>query len=277
MKTAKKLSIWLWALIFGAGLIGNVPVIPAHATTVYVTPTGSKYHTHKCGRGSFYTDSLENAKARGLTACSKCFPNGAPSTSSSSSRKSTTTTSKTTTTSRTKTKSMTVSPSSIVLLPGQSKQLKVKSASGTVTYKSSNTGVAKVDARGKITAKKKGKATITISSSNGKKSCKVKVEQIKLNQTSMDLTVDDEELSYDFITVKGCSHTPTYRSTDEEVVSVDEAGNVEAEGEGKATIIVRVHGKTLKCKVRVEEASYDDEEPFSDYENEDEDEDYYGY
>ena len=68
-----------------------------------------------------------------------------------------------------------------------------------------------------------------ISSSNGKKSCKVKVEQIKLNQTSMDLTVDDEELSYDFITVKGCSHTPTYRSTDEEVVSVDEAGNVEAE------------------------------------------------
>ena len=147
MKTAKKLSIWLFVLVFGAGLIGNVPVIPAHAITV--------------------------------------------------------------------------SPSSIVLLPGQSKRLKVKSASGTVTYKSSNTRVAKVDARGKITAKKKGKATITISSSNGKKSCKVKVEQIKLNQTSMDLTVDDEELSYDFITVKGCSHTPTYRSTDEEVVSVE--------------------------------------------------------
>lgn len=205
MKTAKKLSIWFFVLVFGAGLIGNVPVIPAHAITV--------------------------------------------------------------------------SPSSIVLLPGQSKRLKVKSASGTVTYKSSNTRVAKVDARGKITAKKKGKATITISSSNGKKSCKVKVEQIKLNQTSMDLTLDDEELSYDFITVKGCSHTPTYRSTDEEVVSVDEAGNVEAEGEGTATIIVRVHGKTLKCKVRVEEVSVDDEESFSDdeEEEEDEDEDYYGY
>ena len=202
MKTAKKLSIWLFVLVFGAGLIGNVPVIPAHAITV--------------------------------------------------------------------------SPSSIVLLPGQSKRLKVKSASGTVTYKSSNTRVAKVDARGKITAKKKGKATITISSSNGKKSCKVKVEQIKLNQTSMDLTVDDED---EFICVKGCSHTATFRSTDEEVVSVDNEGNVEAEGEGKAMIIVRVHGKTLKCKVRVEGVSDDDEEYFSDDEEkeEDDDEDYYGY
>ena len=86
-------------------------------------------------------------------------------------------------------------------------------------------------------------------------------------------------VTYDFITVKGCSHTPTYRSTDEEVVSVDEAGNVEAEGEGTATIIVRVHGKTLKCKVRVEGVSVDDEESFSDdeEEEEDEDEDYYGY
>lgn len=204
MKTVKNLSTWLLVLVFGAGLIGNVP---AYA----------------------------------------------------------------------KTKSMTVSPSSIVLLPGQSKQLKVKSASGTVAYKSSNTGVAKVDARGKITAKKKGKATITISSSNGKKSCKVKVEQIKLNQTSMNLTAGDEELGYDFISVKGCSHKATFRSTDEDVVSVDEAGNVEAEGEGTATIIVRVHGKTLKCKVKVAKASYDDEKDFSDYEDEDEDEDYYGY
>lgn len=41
--------------------------------TVYVTRTGSKYHTHKCGNGTFTPDSLTNAKARGLTACSKCF------------------------------------------------------------------------------------------------------------------------------------------------------------------------------------------------------------
>lgn len=46
---------------------------PAQGQTVYVTPTGSKYHTHKCGNGTYSPATLEEAQARGLTPCSKCF------------------------------------------------------------------------------------------------------------------------------------------------------------------------------------------------------------
>lgn len=40
---------------------------------VYVTPTGSKYHSKACGRGNYTASTLANAKARGLTPCSKCY------------------------------------------------------------------------------------------------------------------------------------------------------------------------------------------------------------
>ncbi|MDO5519891.1 MAG: ComEC/Rec2 family competence protein [bacterium] len=40
---------------------------------VYVTPTGKKYHKKACGRGTFTKATIKSAKARGLTACSKCF------------------------------------------------------------------------------------------------------------------------------------------------------------------------------------------------------------
>lgn len=40
---------------------------------VLVTATGSKYHTHKCGNGTYYDAPLSEALARGLTPCSKCY------------------------------------------------------------------------------------------------------------------------------------------------------------------------------------------------------------
>jgi endonuclease YncB( thermonuclease family) len=46
---------------------------PAQGQTVYVTPTGSKYHTHKCGNGTYSPASLESAQNSGLTPCSKCY------------------------------------------------------------------------------------------------------------------------------------------------------------------------------------------------------------
>ncbi|MBC1520391.1 hypothetical protein HB912_01875 [Listeria aquatica] len=40
---------------------------------VLVTKTGSKYHNRKCGNGTYYPATLSEAKARGLTPCSKCY------------------------------------------------------------------------------------------------------------------------------------------------------------------------------------------------------------
>lgn len=42
-------------------------------STVLVTPTGECYHTHKCGRGTYYESTLQEAKARGLRPCKKCY------------------------------------------------------------------------------------------------------------------------------------------------------------------------------------------------------------
>lgn len=41
--------------------------------TVYVTPTGKKYHySSSCNGGSYSATTLDNALSRGLTACEKC-------------------------------------------------------------------------------------------------------------------------------------------------------------------------------------------------------------
>lgn len=42
-------------------------------TYVLVTRTGSKYHLKKCGNGTYYQATLDDALARGLDPCSKCF------------------------------------------------------------------------------------------------------------------------------------------------------------------------------------------------------------
>lgn len=40
---------------------------------VMITRTGECYHTHKCGNGTYFWVSLQEAKNRGLRACQKCY------------------------------------------------------------------------------------------------------------------------------------------------------------------------------------------------------------
>ncbi len=61
-----------------AAAAAQAPEAPAPDTQgvqqmVLVTPTGEKYHARKCGNGTYTPDTLENATARGLTPCSKCY------------------------------------------------------------------------------------------------------------------------------------------------------------------------------------------------------------
>ena len=97
MKTIKK-TILSFTLVFFMMILpvgDSAGMVTAQAQTmVYVTPTGSKYHTHKCGRGNFYQTTLSNALARGLTPCKKCF--GSSGGYSQTRKSSTTTTKKTT-------------------------------------------------------------------------------------------------------------------------------------------------------------------------------------
>lgn len=81
----KRLKRSLYALIISlslvlvspdtiAGIQTNVAAeVQAKSTTVYVTKTGKKYHKKKCGNGTYTKSTLDKAKARGLTKCSKCY------------------------------------------------------------------------------------------------------------------------------------------------------------------------------------------------------------
>ena len=98
---------------------------------------------------------------------------------------------------------ITLNKTSATLVKGASLQLKATvtpadAADGMVTWKSSNTSVAKVSSSGLVTAVAKGTATITVTTKDGSKTatCKVTVKDpvvnvtgVKLNTTAATLAV----------------------------------------------------------------------------------------
>lgn len=46
---------------------------PVVEQTVLITPTGTKYHSHKCGKGDYQPTSLENAQQQGFEPCKRCY------------------------------------------------------------------------------------------------------------------------------------------------------------------------------------------------------------
>lgn len=232
-------GVILLAMIQPADSLGNVPDAKAE-TTVYVTRTGSKYHTHKCGNGTYYAATLSEAKQRGLTACQKCFPGGAPSDTTGSTGSSGSTGTKTTSV------KIKLNASSVVLVKGSTKKLKVKGGTGKITWKSSKRAVAKVSGSGKVTARKKGNATITATRSGKSAKCKVKVEEPKLTQNSLTLVLNDSKT----LKLKGCGHKVSWSTSDDMVCDVTK-GKLTPYEPGTATIKAKVHGKAFKCKVKV--------------------------
>ena len=159
MKTIKKsvISIVL-ALVMIAMPVGDtLALTPVYAdTTVYVTRTGSKYHTHKCGNGTYYASTLSAAIARGLTACAKCFGGSSGYSYTSSTSSSSHAASKP----AHKVAPFKLKTTSVFLLKGKTKKIATKNAKGKITWSSNKKSVATVSG-GKVIAKGAGKATIT--------------------------------------------------------------------------------------------------------------------
>ncbi len=115
-----------------------------------------------------------------------------------------------------------------------------------VTYKSSDETVVKVDEDGNIEAVGEGTATITVTSKDDptktetiKVTVEVPVDDVIVDKNNITLDVGETDkitttVTPDNATEKGV----TYKSSDETVVKVDEDGNIEAVGEGTATITV---------------------------------------
>lgn len=114
----------------------------------------------------------------------------------------------------------------------------------TLKWKSSDKKVATVNSKGVITAKGVGKATITVTSANGKKdTVKVTVTKssIKVKKLSLEkkLTMklgDKENLKPEFEPVNATNQKLEWKSSNEKVATVNSKGQVTAVGEGKAKI-----------------------------------------
>ena len=127
-----------------------------------------------------------------------------------------------------------------------------------VSWKSSRKSVATVSKKGKITAKKAGKTTITVTLKS-KKTAKITVTvKDKIPATSIKADVKTLSLkkgkSYQLkTTVKPLNTTDkvTFKSSNKKVATVSAKGKIKAKKKGKATITITAGKKKVTCKVTV--------------------------
>ena len=130
---------------------------------------------------------------------------------------------------------------------GKTTTLKVKGTNKKVTWSSSNKKVATVSSKGKVTAKKKGTATITAKVSGKKYKCKVAVKNPYLNKKTVSL----EKGKTTTLKLTGAT-AKKYKSSNTKVATVNSKGKITAKGAGTATITCTdSNKKTYKCRVTV--------------------------
>ena len=130
----------------------------------------------------------------------------------------------------------------------------------TVTWTSSNTQVATVDANGKVSSVAAGTATITAKAGEMKATCVVSViipvESITLDNTSITFEEGESKTLKATVTPSNATNkTVSWSSSNASVASVDQNGKVTAVMEGTATITAKVEDKQATCKVTVEKAA----------------------
>ena len=134
-----------------------------------------------------------------------------------------------------------------------------KNAETTLTWTSSDRKVAKVSSTGVVTAVRKGKATITVTSDNGVTAeCVITVKapaptKVKLNRTgTVTLRVGKKLTLKARLFPTNAESRLKWRSTKPKVVRVSSKGLVTALKKGVATIIVTTaNGKNARVKIRV--------------------------
>jgi hypothetical protein len=135
------------------------------------------------------------------------------------------------------------------LIVGNTVNLKVSGTSKKVTWKSSDSKVAKVSSKGVVTAKKKGSAKITATVDGKKYTCKVTVEKPSISDETAAITVG----STVSLSVDGTTQKVTWSSGDKSVAKVSKKGVVTGVLAGNTKITATVGGKKYTCKVTVKD------------------------
>ncbi len=161
---------------------------------------------------------------------------------------------------------------SLTMQRGTTYQIKgrVTPDKATVTYRSSKQSVATVTPKGRITARRKGKAVVTATAKYGTtKRIRlavtivpklIKAKKVQLDRSEMTLFLDgaSEQRGGTLVVAvqpkNATNRKVVYRSTDKKVVTVTKKGKVEAKGEGTATITAYAadgRGAKATCVVTV--------------------------
>lgn len=136
---------------------------------------------------------------------------------------------------------------------GEKYTLKITGTKKKVKWFTSNKRIATVNSKGKVTAKKKGKITITAKVGNKKYKCKITIEAPSINKKKYTIK---KGKTYT-LKIKGTTQKITWSSNNKKVASVNSKGKVKAKKKGTATITAKVGKSKYKCKIKVNIKSTD--------------------
>lgn len=156
-----------------------------------------------------------------------------------------------------------LSATSVTLKAKQSTKVKVSALAlgdAVTSWKSSDTSIATVNKKGKITAKSKaGKATVTVTLKSGlSKKITVTVQKaavactsVTLNKKSLTLKKGKTFTLKATVKPPACTQKATYTTSNKSVATVNSKGKITAKKKGTVTITVTVGKKKATCKVKV--------------------------
>jgi len=153
-------------------------------------------------------------------------------------------------------------PESFELVAGQKKQLSYsfipeEAATLSMTWESSDHAVATVSNNGEVTAKAEGTASISVKTANGvigtsDLTVYPAPSSISISETSLQMHIDDvTTLTYDVLPTNAV-YTISWSSSNANVASVNDEGEITAKAQGSAKITVSTdNGLSASCNVSV--------------------------
>ena len=135
-----------------------------------------------------------------------------------------------------------------------------KSGGKIKSVRTTNKKIVKVDKKGKIIGKKAGKATVTITYTNGSRRIFlvkvqkgiVKTTAVSVNKRNIILAKKGKSFQLKVtLTPVTSQQKVTYKSSNSKVAAVNSKGKIVAKKKGTATITVKSGNKKITCKVKV--------------------------